>query len=127
MTRLTCFLLATLTLAASSGLCRAEEQREQKPRFKGVELYSWKDPAGDWLFVLMDGTNDLKTEQRIKGFKPRFKGAQEAGKAIARLAQGEQVIWVDTIQGFELPPEAVRKAIAKAAKDSRIDLSMPGE
>src|SRR5262249_10832134 len=100
----------------------AAEKREEKPRFKGVELYSWKDKGGDWMFVLVNGTNELKTKEEVRGARDKVKGAEDLKKALARLAVGEQVSGTDPIVGFELPPEATRKAIEMAAKEAKIEL-----
>jgi hypothetical protein len=121
------FGLATtaLTVAVVCGVCRADEKREEKPRFKGVELYSWKDKGGAWQFTLLDGTNRLKTEEEVKSAKTRVQGAKDLRKALARLAVGEQVFWTHPIKGFEFPPQATREEIEKAAKEAKIDLKTP--
>jgi hypothetical protein len=115
--------LAVLTLTVRPHACWADEKREEKPRFKGAELYSWKDKEGNWMFVLLNGTNRLKTEEEVKGAKNKIKGAAELKKALARLAVGEQVTWTHPIPGFEFPPEDTRKAIEKAAEEADVKLS----
>lgn len=105
------------------GVSNAEDKREAKPRFKGVELYSWKTPAGDWLFVLLDGTNRQKDEKEVKEAKTQIKGVKDLKKALALLAEGEMVIWSKhRLQGFEFPPEGTRKEIEKLAKDIKVEL-----
>ena len=123
------FRLATtaLTAVALCGACRADDKREEKPRFKGVELYSWQDKSGAWKFVLLDGTNRLKTEEGVKSAQTQVKGAKELKKALARLAVGEQVFWTHPIKGFEFPPQATREEIEKAAKEAKIDLKTSGQ
>jgi hypothetical protein len=116
--------LATSVLCVVVG---ADEKREEKPRFKGVELYSWKEKGGDWVFALLDGTNRLKTEEEVKAARNQIRGAAELKKRLARLAVGEQVLWTHPIEGFAFPPEAIRKEIEKAAKDSQIDLMAVGQ
>ncbi|WP_020475596.1 hypothetical protein [Zavarzinella formosa] len=123
MNRLICLIAVVMTWVIPLHACRADEKREEKPRFKGVELYSWKDKAGDWMFVLLDGTNRLKTEKEIKESPATLKGADELKKALARLAKGEQVSWsARDIKGLEFPPKEMRKAIQAAAKDAEIQL-----
>jgi hypothetical protein len=117
---------AALVLSVMGETTRADYQREAKPRFKGVELYSWKDKGGDWVFVLLDGTNRLKTEQEVKGAKNPSRGVEELKKALGRLAVGEQVVWTHPIDGFELPPPAARKEILKAAAEAKVDLQVSG-
>ena len=114
-------------MTALHGVCWANDQRDEKPRFKGVELYSWKGKGGDWLFVLLDGTNRVKTKAEINRAKNQIKGAKALGKALARLAVGEDVFWTHRIEGFEFPPEATRKKIKKAAKEAKIVLRLSGE
>jgi hypothetical protein len=127
MKRLFCLLTTALTAAVLCGVCRADDKREEKPRFKGVELYSWKDKGGAWQFVLLDGTNRLKTEEGVKSAQTQVKGAKELKKALARLAVGEQVFWTHPIKGFEFPPQATREEIEKAAKEAKIDLKTSGQ
>jgi hypothetical protein len=124
MKQLLCVVVAAVTMTVPSGACGPDVKREEKPRFKGVELYSWKDKAGDWRFALLDGTNRLKTEDEVKAAKDQVKGAAELKKAFGRLAVGEQVFWTHLIPGFEFPPETTRKEIEKAAKGARIDLKI---
>jgi hypothetical protein len=114
-----------LTVAVLCGVCRADERREEKPRFKGVELYSWKNIGGDWEFVLLNGTNELKTEAKVKSARNRVKGDDKLKKALARLAVGEQVFWTHPIRGFEYPAKAMREEIEKAAKEAKIELKTP--
>jgi hypothetical protein len=116
-------MMAALLMTALSAMAQADDQREAKPRFKGVELYSWKDKEGQWVFVLLDGTNRLKTEAEVKGTKNPSRGVEELKKALARLAVGEQVVWTHPIDGFEFPPKATRTDIAKAAADAKINLT----
>ena len=118
------FCLATtfLTVAILCGVSQADDKREERPRFKGVELYSWKNIGGDWEFVLLNGTNELKTEEVVKSAKTKVKGADQLKKALARLAVGEQVFWTHPIKGFEFPPQATREEIEKAAKEAKINL-----
>ncbi len=112
---------AVLSVTLLNGVS-GDEKREEKPRFKGVELYSWKDKEGAWVFVLLDGTNEEKSGIEVKDAKEKIKGADELKKKLGLLAVGEHVVWTHRIDGFEFPPEAVRKEIQKAAKEAQIDL-----
>jgi hypothetical protein len=115
---------AILTMAVLGGVCGADDKREEKPRFKGVELYSWNDGGGGWVYVLLDGTNRNKTEGEVKGAKNRIKGDDDLKKAIACLAVGEHVFWGHRFNGFVFPPGMTRKEIQKAAKEADIDLQI---
>jgi hypothetical protein len=121
MKHLLCLILPVLALAALSSICQADDKREAKPRFKGVELYSWQE-KGDWWFVLLNGTNRVKTKNEVKAARNRIKGADNLKREIARLAVGEQVFWTLPAKGFELPPKEVQQAISKVARGAKIDL-----
>jgi hypothetical protein len=125
MKQLLCLIAAALTVSVLHGVCWAADKREEKPRFKGVELYSWKDKEGNWVFALLNGTNRLKTAEEVKGADNQFKGTVGLKRALAGLAVGEQVSWAHPIKGFEFPPEATRKEIEKAAKEAQIELRTP--
>jgi hypothetical protein len=122
MKQLLYFLTAALIMTGLCGVFWAADRREEKPRFKGVELYSWKDESDGCVFVLVDGTNRLKTEKEVKAAKNLIRGAEVLKKALAHLAVGEQVSWAHRIPGLEFPPEATRKEIEKAAKEAQINL-----
>jgi hypothetical protein len=116
------FLVVGMIMTLINSNIRADDKREAKPRFKGVELYSWKDKAGDWIFVLLDGTNREKTEKEVKGTKVQIKGVQELKKALGRLAEDEHVSWSHRIGGFEFPAKATRDDIEAEAKKAKITL-----
>jgi hypothetical protein len=123
-------LLMLIALVVSLGLLPARsyaQEREEQPRTKGVELYSWQDERGDWLFVLLDGTNRVKQEAEIKGAKELLRGAESLHKALARLAVGEQVFWTHHVAGFEFPPVEQRKKVITAAREARIELHVGRE
>jgi hypothetical protein len=122
MKELLCLLSAILAMTAQSGTCWAFPQREAKPRFKGVDLYSWKGDGGDWIFALLDGTNESKIREEVKATKTPIKGVEELKKALACLAEDEHVFWTHMIEGFEFPPEAMQKEIEEAAKRSKVEL-----
>lgn len=114
--------VAVLVWGVLSGDGRADEKREEKPRIKGVELSSWRDEEGGWTFVLLNGTNRAKTEKEVKESGTTFKDIDELTSALARLAVGEQVFWVHSLAGFDVPPEPTRTSVGKAAKDAQVDL-----
>jgi hypothetical protein len=116
---------AALVITVMGETNRADDQREAKLRFKGVELYSWKDKGGDWEFVLLDGTNRLKTEDEVRSAKDRARGVEALRKTLSRLAIGEQILWTHPIVGFEFPPASIVKEIKKAAEDVKVELHVP--
>jgi hypothetical protein len=127
MKNLLYFVGAAMIAAVLSSACWADDKREAKPRVKGVELYSWKDKGGDWVFALLDGTNRNKSEEEVKGTKDLIKGAEDLKKALSRLAEGEQVNWTHRIVGFEFPPKATRDEIEAAARKAKLILRTTAE
>jgi hypothetical protein len=121
------FLGTAMIVTVLSSTCWADDEREARPRFKGVELYSWKDKGGDWVFALLDGTNRDKSEEEVKRTKDLIKSLADLKKALSRLAEGEQVSWSHRIAGFEFPPKATRDEIDAAAKKAKIILRTTAE
>jgi hypothetical protein len=127
MRQLPSLTTAALVMTVLHGFCCADDKREEKPRFKGVELYSWQDHKGGWVFVLVNGTNRLKTEKEVKGAKDLIRGTKALEIALTRLAVGERVSWAHRFKGFEFPPEATRTEIENAAKKAEIDLQISAQ
>ena len=117
--------LAVIVALAFVAAARAGDEREGRPRFKGVELYSWQDARTGWAFALLDGTNRLKTAAEVKGPRNRIAGVAELKKALARLAVGENVYWTHPIEGFEYPPAATVQEVRACAKRLNITLHTP--
>jgi hypothetical protein len=115
-------IVATLAAGVFHGIGLAQEKREERPRFKGVELYSWKDSKEDWVFALMSGTNRLKTLEEVKAPENQIAGLGKLEKAFARLAIDERVSWSHPIAGFEYPPERTIRRIEKFAEEAKITL-----
>jgi hypothetical protein len=104
---------------------RAQE-RPSETEFKGMELYSWQDSNGDWLFALLPGTNRIRSEAEIKDKENQIAGANELEKHFLRLAEGEQVFWSHRgSKGFAYPDEGTMKAIAASAQKAKIELHVP--
>jgi len=120
-------LIVTATLFLSlTGISAAENkvEREKKPRFKGVELYSWKDVNGKWTFSLQTGTNKMKSIEGIKNIKTPHLDVKTIHAALSKLAVGEQVFWTHFIKGFEFPPLATQRKVADTARKAKIKLSI---
>jgi hypothetical protein len=86
--------------------------------FKGVELYSWVDPAAkSWRFALLPGTNRNKTAAEILSTRDAAHSVAELKARISRLAPSESVFWLVPEAGdFSLPPkDVVDGIIAHAA------------
>ena len=116
-------VVAALHLSLAS-VSLADAEREEKPRFKGVELYSWQDAENKWTFVMLDGTNRLKSPEEIKKAKGRLKGVASLKQAFGLLAEDERVSWLHPVEGFEFPPKAAQEELATAAKEAEIELTV---
>ena len=114
-------VMCTLLLAAPQG-----HERASAKAFKGVELYSWRDSEGAWLFALLPGTNRIKAEAEIKKMENRISGVKELEKRFFRLAEGEQVFWFHRgLKGFAYPDEGVLADLASSARKAKVELKRP--
>ena len=125
MKPIVCLFATALAATSLGGGGRVDDEREAKPRFKGVELYSWKDDTGTWNHVLLSGTTRLKIEAEVKAAEGRVRGTEALKKALSRLAVGEQVTWMRRLEGFDVPTGDTRKEIEEAAKDAEVKLRIP--
>jgi hypothetical protein len=89
------FIFLTVTLAILCGCTTYEPVRSEQAAFKGMELYSWQDDDGRWLFSIMLGTNRIKTLSEIKASPI---GIAEVKQQFCQLAGGEQVFWMENAQ-----------------------------
>ncbi|MBI4860605.1 MAG: hypothetical protein HY815_10130 [Candidatus Riflebacteria bacterium] len=75
------------------GMDRKPSTRNAKPAFKGVELYSWEAPGKGFTFVLLPGTNRIKTLAEIVTAPGRDHGLTSLKRALEKLPAGEEVFW----------------------------------
>ena len=68
-----------------------QEERAQKPQFKGMELYSYVDDGGTIRYALLLGTNRIKSVDELVQFSVSYK---KLIKKIKRLAPKENIIWL---------------------------------
>ena len=94
--------------------------------FKGVELYSWVDPATkNWNFALLPGTNRNKTVPEILGTRDTAHSATELKERISRFAPSESVFWlVPEAGGFSLPPKEVIDGIIVHAESVGVSIRL---
>jgi hypothetical protein len=92
-----------------------------------MELYSWADSGGKWLFALVPGTNRLKKEAEIKEAQHRIETVDELQKRFESLAEGEHVGWTlhRFVPGFTYPDEKTIDAVVAAANKAKIKLLLP--
>jgi hypothetical protein len=91
---------------------------------KGLELYSWKEEKG-WRYVVLGGTNRLKTVQEVKANPAVVTGLDKITEVLKKLPEGERVSWAHRIEGFEYPPKEDVKKLDGVAKDAKIKLTHP--
>ena len=104
------------------------QERPTEKAGKGIELYSWKDSDGDWLFAVVPGTNRRRPEADIKRKENQISGVRELEKHFLRLALGEQVFWLHQDQkGFAYPDEKMVAAVASAARNAKVELHVPAK
>src|SRR5262249_28652574 len=91
MKQLLCLVTAALTMTILHGVCWADDKRrEEKPRFKGVELYSWKDKEGNWVCVL--GRVDIQPNEQ----RGELEKAQEVQRRFF-VTSGDPTIMLDSV------------------------------
>lgn len=117
--------MKNLLIVLLAGVCLMQAlaaERPTRPHMKGMEMYSWSDD-GRWVFVLLPGTNRLKTEKEIKEHPHRIETVAGLTTAFLQLARGEQVVWnFKFVPGFEYPDEKIVSDVVAAAKQAGITL-----
>jgi hypothetical protein len=95
---------------------------------KGVELYSWLDPATqDWRFALLPGTNRRKAANEVRDSRDVFDSVGDLKVRISQLAPAEQVFWeVPASGGFPLPPAVVVEDIMRSAAAVEVTIDIVG-
>ena len=110
-----------------SCLAATDPSRKERPAekaFKGMELYSWKNSKGIWIFSLLPGTNRIKTSIEIK--EKQIPDAKELEKRFLLIAKGEQVFWLHPdLEDFGFPDQKIMDAAMSSAKKARIKLYVP--
>jgi hypothetical protein len=91
---------------------------------KGVELYSWLDPATqNWCFALLPATNRNKTAVEIRGSGDVVHSVADLEDAISQLTPSESIFWAAPDTGeFSLPPAEVVDGIIEYA--ASLDVSV---
>jgi diacylglycerol kinase (ATP) len=114
-----------IPLGQSPQMPRAEETA-----FKGMELYSWQNEAGDWQYAILVGTNRNKTLEEVQSTPLDLQGVKNA---IAQLAIGESLFWINNVYdaissqtvNLPFPPDTVVNEIKDFAREKQVDLYIP--
>jgi hypothetical protein len=99
--------IAAALLLLAVGCSVAPMTREEKPAFKGMELYSWRPEGKEWQFSVLEGTNRNKTIEEITSPQGAMVGLTALKKRLARLAVGESVFW-QNLADESVPEDTVR-------------------
>jgi len=102
-------------------------ERAEQLEFKGIELYSWQDEGGQWVYSILPGTNRTKTIVEVKA---RPLSLDEVKAAISELAIGESIFWFNRTaedpggQGVDLayPPHEVIVELEQYALQNQVTL-----
>jgi hypothetical protein len=96
--------------------------RPKRGEMKGMELYSWSE-SGKWIFVLLSGTNRLKSEDDVKARSPRIESVPALRSRFMQMAEGEIIVWnLHFVPGFSFPEEKMFSEVMAAAKDAGVEL-----
>src|SRR5437588_3309518 len=117
MKRVLFLVLLSLAVGSPMLIMRAAD-RPAKKFDKGVELYSWKNPAGVWFFALLPGTDLFKPDKLIKQKENQIEGVDALEKRFTSLAEGEWVTWVDR-KGFPIPNKKTIDDVVSSAKKAK--------
>ena len=91
-----------------------------------MELYSWQNSNGNWVFAVVGGTNRLKTEAEIKKKENQIGSMDQLSQVFEKLAEHEQVYWFHRkLKGFAYPDEKMVDSIASLARKANVDLYVP--
>jgi hypothetical protein len=101
--------------------------RASQGAFKGMELYSWQDQAGQWRFSILPGTNRNKTVTEVQ---ERPLSRTELRAAFCTMAKNEQVFWMPYAveadsrehRTFSHPPKEIQKEIQALADRCQVQL-----
>ncbi len=115
--------IAVLVLLAIVGCARAPAEREAKPAFKGMELYSWRPTGQDWHFSLLLGTNRNKSIEEVMDPEVTIVGVAALKERLAYLTVGEWVTW--GYLGLELFPQELVEDLQGYCRGLEIELSAP--
>lgn len=105
-------------------------ESEDKPAFKGMELYSWQKGNGDWVFNILYGTNRLKTINEVMSSEMASNAVSDC---ICLLPDGEIILWMNAAQDettsemlpLPLPPNNMIDVITATADRCGVKLIIP--
>ena len=107
-----------------------EISRAEQTAFKGMELYSWQNEAGEWRYAILVGTNRNKTLDEVQSTPLDL---QAVKNAIAQMAVGESLFWMNNVYDMSssqtvnlpFPSESVVNELLEFAREKQVDLYIP--
>lgn len=122
-------ILGPPLLAKISSMTRPQALANQLA-FKGMELYSWQNSAGEWQYILLPGTNRGKTFEEIQVSPLDLDGIKTA---LAGLPSGESVFWTNNVFDtasnqmitLPFPSQTIIDEIKELARSHNINLFLP--
>lgn len=127
------WVLAGLPASACLAACGAvRSSATPSPAFKGMELYSWKTPAGEWAYAILSGTNRRKFLEEVQAEPLTL---AEVKRRIAELPERESLTWSNEVAepaGTEtttlpFPPDEVIEELRALAKAGGVSFSVPSD
>jgi hypothetical protein len=118
-------ILFLLLVSAMLAMPSNAQDRPREKAFKGMELYSWTNSSGEWVFALMVGTNREKTVAEIQNVKYVIPSISALEKRFSLLAVGEQVYWYAGFSDFSYPDKKILEDVTFSAKKAKIELYLP--
>ena len=86
-------IVATQTTGESLSLCASlPEERITESAFKGIELFSYQNEVGEWVFSVLVGTNVTKTYDQVLSDPLTI---EELGDCLCKMAADEYVFWLN--------------------------------
>ena len=117
-------IILTLLLVVFLANGCLQEERAQKPEFKGMELYSYVDDSGTIRYALLIGTNRIKSADEIIRSSVSYK---RLIKKIKSLAPKENISWVNNRPeniSLKYPDKATIGRIKSICKELDIKLHL---
>ena len=103
-------------------------KRTERLAFKGMELYSWQNVDGDWLFSILFGTNRNKTIKEVKAF---VMDISEIEDCFCNMPVGENIFWLSSAQDtttsemrtFPQPPDNIINEVKERAVSCSVNIT----
>ena len=97
-----------------------QKNEQHKHAFKGMEMYSWKNDQGEWVFSILPGTNRNKMIAEAKSFPMDIDLLE---KCFCNIPVDENIFWLRFAQNsstgemeiFPAPPQELKNEVEMKA------------